>query len=110
MNACYYVWLLIRRGEGGDQVELCEGLSACSHDDTARESRRTSIIDSSSDLTNEMYWRQFFDCPSEWWDNRSTRRNPRAPDFKHKVTSKALWIDNRHTPEWVRARLQVKVL
>ena len=42
--------------------------------------------------------------PEEWWDNRTTRSNPRAPDFKHKRTRRALWIDNWETPDWVWAK------
>ena len=44
--------------------------------------------------------------PEEWWDNRATRKNPRAPDFKHKVTRQALWIDNWQTPEWVGTKFE----
>jgi hypothetical protein len=31
--------------------------------------------------------------------------NPRAPDFKHKETKEALWIDSRSTPPSVLTRL-----
>ncbi|KAJ7541471.1 hypothetical protein O6H91_10G061300 [Diphasiastrum complanatum] len=51
-------------------------------------------------------WEEFFSDPSQWWDNRSDdKRNSRFPDFKHKTTKKALWIDNRSNPPWVHARL-----
>jgi hypothetical protein len=29
------------------------------------------------------------------------KRNPRAPDFKHRTEDKALWISSRNTPSWV---------
>ncbi|KAJ7514799.1 hypothetical protein O6H91_23G059500 [Diphasiastrum complanatum] len=50
-------------------------------------------------------WEEFFSDPSQWWDNRSDKRNPRFPDFKHKTARKALWIDNRFNPPGVSARL-----
>ena len=50
-------------------------------------------------------WREFFRDPSQWWDNRSCKRNPRAPDFKHRVTGKGLWVDGWFTAEWVKIRL-----
>jgi hypothetical protein len=31
--------------------------------------------------------------------------NPKSPDFKHKVTKKALWVDGWSTPPWVKAAL-----
>ncbi|KAJ7297813.1 hypothetical protein O6H91_Y035300 [Diphasiastrum complanatum] len=55
-------------------------------------------------------WEEFFSDPSQWWDHRNNKRNPRFPDFKHRSTGmKALWIDDRFTPPWVRARLPVTV-
>ncbi|KAJ7523169.1 hypothetical protein O6H91_18G040000 [Diphasiastrum complanatum] len=44
---------------------------------------------------------QFFADPSQWWDHRFDKNNPRYPDFKHKETQEALWIDGRSTPPWV---------
>ena len=41
--------------------------------------------------------------PQRLWDNRSTKRNPKAPDFKHKETGDALWITSRDTPRGWRA-------
>jgi hypothetical protein len=35
------------------------------------------------------------------------QRNPGSPDFKHKVTRKALWIDGWATPAWVKERLKL---
>jgi hypothetical protein len=35
----------------------------------------------------ETLWRQFFSDPSQWWDCRSEKVNPRYPDFKHKKRS-----------------------
>lgn len=33
------------------------------------------------------------------------QRNPKSPDFKHKFTRKALWVDGWSTPSWVKATL-----
>lgn len=51
-------------------------------------------------------WQVFFANPQEWWDNRQGKRNPRAPDFKHKDTNECLWI-NPDDPPWVRKQLQL---
>jgi hypothetical protein len=54
--------------------------------------------------TEDYYWRQYFSDPSQWWDNRESKRNPKSPDFKHKITRKSLWIDGWYTPKWVKDR------
>lgn len=53
----------------------------------------------------EATWNDLFANPDQYWDNRRTKRNPKAPDFKHKDTGDALWIDSRQTPDWVPASL-----
>ncbi|KAG0578894.1 hypothetical protein KC19_4G057700 [Ceratodon purpureus] len=58
--------------------------------------------------STEECWRQYFANPEYWWDNRGGKINTRAPDFKHKVTRKALWIDSYYTPHWVRIKLDEK--
>lgn len=30
--------------------------------------------------------------PSDFWDNRATKRNPKGPDLKHKETGLAVWL------------------
>jgi len=50
--------------------------------------------------------RHLADRPDEWWDNRMSKRNPRAPNFKHKATNKALWIDNVRTPNWAKVKFE----
>ena len=32
----------------------------------------------------DMKWEKFFQDPNAWWDNRTTKTNPKQPDFKHK--------------------------
>lgn len=55
---------------------------------------------------DEDLWLEYFADPTQWWDNRGKKRNPRAPDFKHRVSKKALWIDGWYTPGWARERFQ----
>ncbi|EXB26567.1 hypothetical protein L484_012560 [Morus notabilis] len=61
----------------------------------------------SSDETVEQLWQAFFANPVDWWDNRKTKRNPKYPDFKHKDTGEALWIEGRYNPPWVKAQLAI---
>jgi len=41
---------------------------------------------------------------AKWWDNREGKRNPKAPDFKHKDDGRALWLNS--APDWVRQKLE----
>ncbi|MED6110956.1 hypothetical protein PIB30_047834 [Stylosanthes scabra] len=52
-------------------------------------------------------WQAFFASPGEWWDNRRNKRNPKGPDFKHKDTGEALWVDGRYNPPWVKSQLEI---
>jgi hypothetical protein len=36
------------------------------------------------DMSEDDYWHLYFSDPSLWWDNRLTKKNPKAPDFKRK--------------------------
>ncbi|XP_020698426.1 protein OSB1, mitochondrial isoform X1 [Dendrobium catenatum] len=51
-------------------------------------------------------WQLFFASPSEWWDNRRSKKNPSFPDFKHKDTKECLWL-SPDDPPWVREQLQL---
>jgi len=51
-------------------------------------------------------WAALFCSPDDFWDNRATKRNPKAPDFKHKETGEALWVESRSTPSWVASSLK----
>lgn len=55
----------------------------------------------------EERWQAFFANPSEWWDNRKDKRNPKYPDFKHKDTGEALWVEGRYNPPWVKSQLAI---
>lgn len=54
----------------------------------------------------ESLWKSYFANPSEWWDNRDAKKNPKAPDFKHKISGAALWIDSYSNPSWVKAQFE----
>ncbi|XP_056849210.1 protein OSB1, mitochondrial isoform X2 [Raphanus sativus] len=51
-------------------------------------------------------WQVFFANPNEWWDKRKSKTNPRQPDFTHKDTSEALWLDS-DVPVWVTRQLEL---
>lgn len=45
-------------------------------------------------------WQDWIDNPDDWWDNRNDKRNPKAPDFKHKKSGEALWLSS--APEFAK--------
>ncbi|CAK7346488.1 unnamed protein product [Dovyalis caffra] len=57
--------------------------------------------------STEERWQAFFANPLEWWDNRKDKRNPKYPDFKHKDTGEALWVEGRYNPPWVKSQLDI---
>ncbi|XP_010530277.1 PREDICTED: protein OSB1, mitochondrial [Tarenaya hassleriana] len=64
-------------------------------------------LDAAERTENRLYlWQVLFANPYEWWDNRRSKKNPRQPDFKHKDTGEALWL-NPDDPPWVRRQLQL---
>eukprot|EP00873_Tetraselmis_striata_P036912 jgi/Tetstr1/457176/TSEL_043826.t2 len=50
-------------------------------------------------------WAAYFQNPDAYYDNRDLKktgeRSPRYPDFKHKDSGDALWLDSYNTPAWV---------
>eukprot|EP01025_Chloroclados_australasicus_P041065 TRINITY_DN4326_c0_g1_i4.p1 TRINITY_DN4326_c0_g1~~TRINITY_DN4326_c0_g1_i4.p1 ORF type:complete len:121 (+),score=17.49 TRINITY_DN4326_c0_g1_i4:179-541(+) len=48
-------------------------------------------------------WQTWISNRDAFWDNRFNKRNPRAPDFVHKETRFALWLQS--APEDVRVSL-----
>lgn len=46
-------------------------------------------------------WEELRAKPEKFWDNREGKRNPRAPDYKHKDTGAALWLNSRERPSWI---------
>lgn len=61
---------------------------------------------SGHDMSIEEQWKDVFDNPSHWWDNRSNKINPKSPDYRHKFSGNPLWINSRFTPPWVQERLE----
>ncbi|KAJ7528001.1 hypothetical protein O6H91_16G079800 [Diphasiastrum complanatum] len=53
----------------------------------------------------EQLWQEFFSDPSQWWDNRLTKKSPKHPDFKHKRTLEGLWVDGWLNPSWVKEKM-----
>ncbi|CAN8325346.1 unnamed protein product [Cochlearia groenlandica] len=54
-------------------------------------------------LKGEESWKDLVQNPDKWWDNRIVKRNAKAPDFKHKETGEALWLNE--SPTWVLPKL-----
>lgn len=50
-------------------------------------------------------WQVFFGSPYEWWDNRNHKSNSKHPDFRHKSTGEALWLQATDPP-WIRKQLE----
>ncbi|MED6148545.1 hypothetical protein PIB30_054108 [Stylosanthes scabra] len=55
------------------------------------------------DSKGDQCWNDLVNNPTKWWDNRIDKRNPKAPDFKHKETGEGLWLNN--APSWVSSKL-----
>ncbi|XP_019188168.1 PREDICTED: protein OSB1, mitochondrial-like [Ipomoea nil] len=55
----------------------------------------------------EELWQAFFANPMEWWDNRTNKRSPNYPDFKHKATGESLWVESWSNPPWVKSQLAI---
>ncbi|KAK4396324.1 protein OSB2, chloroplastic [Sesamum angolense] len=49
------------------------------------------------------FWKDLVENPDNWWDNRTQKRNPKAPDFKNKETGEVLWLSS--SPGWALSRL-----
>ncbi|VVA13862.1 PREDICTED: OSB1 mitochondrial [Prunus dulcis] len=73
---------------------------------TAVRNTGNGAAKNSTETTQEL-WQAFFANPVDWWDNRKTKRNPKYPDFKHKDTGEALWIEGRYNPPWVKSQLAI---
>ncbi|KAK6140198.1 hypothetical protein DH2020_025996 [Rehmannia glutinosa] len=59
--------------------------------------------ESKRDGTNDETWKNLVENPDKWWDNRTNKRNPKAPDFKHKETGEVLWLNR--SPVWALSKL-----
>ncbi|KAB2030128.1 hypothetical protein ERO13_D05G202800v2 [Gossypium hirsutum] len=90
-------------------------LSFVTHHGERSTTRECKELESEQDLgeagmgsyDSQLYlWQVFFTNPFEWWDNRKSKKNPRQPDFKHKDTGEALWL-NPNDPPWIKKQLQL---
>ncbi|KXZ49742.1 hypothetical protein GPECTOR_19g193 [Gonium pectorale] len=53
-------------------------------------------------------WESLRDNPEQWFDNRRTKINPRAPDFKRKDDRNvALWATSYAAPDWAPQVLEM---
>ena len=68
----------------------------------------SSSVRISNEDKEDKDWVDYFANLEQWWDNRFKKHNPRAPNFKHGVTKRGLWIDSWYTPGWVRERFSVE--
>ncbi|KAL1170414.1 hypothetical protein V6Z11_A05G211700 [Gossypium hirsutum] len=96
------------------QVTVTE-LSFVTHHGERSTTRECKELESEQDVgeasmgsyDSQLYlWQVFFTNPFEWWDNRKSKKNPRQPDFKHKDTGEALWL-NPNDPPWIKKQLQL---
>ncbi|XP_010679163.2 protein OSB1, mitochondrial [Beta vulgaris subsp. vulgaris] len=58
-------------------------------------------------LSTQELWQAYFANPTDWWDNRKNKKNLKSPDFKHKDTGEALWVESRYNPPWVKSQLEI---
>ncbi|KAL9684689.1 hypothetical protein QQ045_022130 [Rhodiola kirilowii] len=49
-------------------------------------------------------WDKLIENPHKWRDNRLTKRSEKAPDFIHKATSEALWLN--YAPKYILSVLE----
>ena len=102
-GACAHLWVFLQQLSDRQRADFEVRASLGSFGDSIR----VSAAEIGPDSSTEELWRHLVEFTEEWWDNRTTRRNPKALDFKHKTTRMALWINNYQTPEWARIRFQL---
>ncbi|KAI5075015.1 hypothetical protein GOP47_0010976 [Adiantum capillus-veneris] len=78
--------------------------------DMAEEGDTGSNSSKKLDRNIDLLWKDFFRDPTQWWDKRSNKVDPGYPDFKHKITKKALRIDGCHNAPWVIEELKCRGL
>jgi hypothetical protein len=112
LGTSFYVDSLGVGDEVGEEVLSAVGSSAVASKKKVRLKPLPSLSVALSHLENpdaeEHAWLEYFADPGLWWDNQSSKRNPKAPDFKHKVSKRALWIEGWFTPDWVRNKFRVE--
>ncbi|KAJ3676232.1 hypothetical protein LUZ60_003644 [Juncus effusus] len=53
--------------------------------------------------SKENLWKDLLENTEDWWDNRTTKKNPKGPDFSKKITREGLWLNE--APHWVEEKL-----
>ena len=101
-DACIFLWSLTPEVGSWVRARDCDSFTTESEDRV----RVSGGAASGAAMTMEECWEHLLHHLEDWWDNRSSRSNPKAPNFKHKRMRRARWIDNRQTPEWARARFE----
>ncbi|CAN5975479.1 unnamed protein product [Sphagnum jensenii] len=89
---------------------LCSGFGRCHRVLASSEREDLPVITPAPFSDNqrrivEKLWQEFFSDPSQWWDHRLEKGNAKYPDFKHKRTQEALWLNNNLKPPWVESKL-----
>lgn len=59
---------------------------------------RSKWTQGGSKVDRDQLWEEFKQQPSNFWDNRNKKLNPKAPDFKHKQSGEGLWVSS--SPAW----------
>lgn len=75
-------------------VEVAPATRATAGKGTFRKGGKPAAAPSGDKRPTEELWADYQANPSRWWDNRDDKRNPKAPDFKHKDTGEGLWLDS----------------
>ena len=74
-------------------VELVEGQEAKAYNKPAALTPPSKPrSDTVAPKSKKALWQELSDNPSNWFDNRENKRNPKAPDFKRKNTGEGLWM------------------
>jgi hypothetical protein len=49
--------------------------------------------DTAAPKSKKALWAELESNPSNWYDNRANKKNPKGPDFKRKATGEGLWLE-----------------
>ncbi|CAH1417747.1 unnamed protein product [Lactuca virosa] len=96
----------VERSPPSNDQDFNSNSSSSSSSMTTGKKQKMYAAANGSASTEEL-WQAFFANPSEWWDNRKNKRSPKYPDFKHKDTGEALWVEGRYNPSWVKSQLSI---
>ncbi|XP_026431195.1 protein OSB2, chloroplastic-like [Papaver somniferum] len=83
------------------QLQITSGKEEFSRSN-AQTQQGSSSLGSTKKISEES-WKNLIDDPTNWWDNRAKKLNPKAPDFRNKVTREGIWLSS--APAWVSDKL-----